>query len=280
MWRERRGYGFDSSPLVTDSLAFVVSEGNKRHLTCLSLFTGKKKWSFEMGSLRAAPLAFPAGLVILESGDVLGLFRTFPPSPGWSHELPGPCFGGMHKAGDDVLVACGDSIFTFDAFSGARSAGMEASKVSSFLPLSGGGILLVRRDGELSLVDSGSHRAIWSARIDAAPAYHMSVEDRRIYISSGETLSCLGSEGGDVLWETRFPAPPAGAPCVVGDILALSTLEGKILLLSPLSGEVLSTLDLKVPVESPPVVCAGTLVAASRHGRLVAFGRVHEGGGR
>jgi outer membrane protein assembly factor BamB len=278
VWRERRGYGFDSRPLVTDSLAFMVSEGNKRSLTCLSLSSGRKEWSFDMGGMRAAPLAVPAGLVILETGDVLGLFRTHPPSPGWSHELPGPCLEEMHAVGDNVLVACGDSIVAFDARNGERSGSMEAAQVSSFLPLPDSGILIMRRDGELTLVDAELPQAIWSARVDAAPAYHMSVEGRQIYISSGERLSCFGSEQGELLWQARFPAPPAGAPCVFGDLLALATLEGKIRLLSPVTGEVLSTLELGEPLETPPVVCVGTLVAATRKGRLIAFRRMNAEG--
>jgi outer membrane protein assembly factor BamB len=281
LWRERVGYGFDSAPLVSDTLAFVVSEGAKRYLACLSLHSGKRKWKIDAGSLRAGPLLVPNGLVMLEAGDSLRFFRTSHPSPGWSAPLLGPCLEEMHLAGERVMVACTDSIFTFDARSGALAESAEADDLSSFVPLEdGSGVLLVHEDGGVQLLDRELDRSIWSARVEAAPRHHLGVDGAKAYVSSGGKLSCFETGGGALLWETRLSSPIAGPPCVSQETLALSTVDGVLALLSPDTGEVRATQDLGEPVAIAPVVCAGNLILATQRGRLVSFRAEDAGGSR
>lgn len=282
VWKGRSAYGFSLPPLVADSVAFVVSEGAKRYLACLSLGTGERKWKRDVGRLRAGPLAVPDGVLLLEEGDSLKILAGpgSRPGRGWSRALRGPCLPEIHVMDGNLFVACGDSIFFFDSRSGALLGRVEVGPVSTFCPLEDEkGILLVRRSGEIVLFGPEFGETIWSARVSSSPRHYLTVETSRIVASAGERLSCYEAEGGDLLWEASFSAPIAGAPCALSGFLALVTVEGRLHLLAADTGEVLAEARVGEPVQTSPVSCAGKLVIATLKGKLVSFTAGNAGGG-
>jgi outer membrane protein assembly factor BamB len=272
LWRERAGYGFDTSPATIGNFGYVASQGNKRYLASIALPSGKTMWKTDCGDLRAGPVAVDNGLVILESDGTLQCFDNSNPTLRWSTPIGKPCLDRLFVSGDRLLACCADTVLSVDAFDGIVEWGYHFEYAETFHPAgSGDEILLVRRGGEVVLLSLDTEDILWSTTVEPSPNYHLAISDSMAFITAGSRLNCLNTENGRTLWQVKLPSPASGPPLVSGNLLAVTTVHGGLYLYETGSGGPLGELELGQPVSSSPVMCSGRIYVATQLGKLISF---------
>ncbi|MFQ6104888.1 MAG: PQQ-binding-like beta-propeller repeat protein, partial [Candidatus Glassbacteria bacterium] len=256
LWRERAGYAFNSPATIIDNVAYAVSQGAKRFLTAVSLDSGKSLWKHKTGYLKSGPIRVGKGLAILESDGVLKRFDLQGPTLRWWASLGKPCLNKLFKIGENLLVCCADTIFSISADNGEIKERYYSGSLVSFHPLGqGDGILVVRRRGEVALMDADREESIWSINLAPSPVYHVTASGGVLLITAGSDLTCLVPENGEVVWKDRLPSPAAGPPSIRDDLLAITTVHGGLFIYEKASGKIIKKQELGQPVSSPPVMC-------------------------
>ena len=271
LWRERAGRSFTSRPVVIDSVIYVASQGGKRFLAAVSLTTGATWWKTDTGVLRAGPVKTDAGLILLEVDGTLKCLDTSYPALLWSTQMDKPCLDEIYVTDKNLLASCGDTIYSIRSEDGLIERRFYVENLESFHPLTDGtGILIILRNGETALLDTGTEEIIWSTFLDAAPGYHVTMSTSTVFLSSGSRLTCLGTEGGQTLWMADLMSPVAGPPDISGTLLAVTTVHGGLYIFDQSSGQPIYNHELRQPINSPPVFCTDRVLISTQLGKLLS----------
>ena len=272
LWRERAGRSFTSSPVAIDSVIYLTSQGGKRFLAAVSLTTGETLWKTDIGVLRAGPVKTEHGLILLEADGTLKCLNTSSPALLWSANMDKPCLDEIYVTDKKLLASCGDTIYSIGSKDGLIDRRFYVENLESFQPLTdGAGLLIIRRNGETELLETGTAEIIWSAVLDAAPGYHVTVSDNMAFLSSGSRLTCLGMEGGQTLWVVDLSSPVAGPPDLSGTLLAVTTVHGGLYIFDQSSGQQIDDHELRQPINTPPVFCKDRILISTQLGKLLSI---------
>lgn len=256
-WRVRLPAGARGAPAVAGGRIFVPTVEN--HLIGLAAEDGRRLWTY-----RGAPLAtIPFGL----------------PTPAVEGETVVAGFG----TGELVAVRASDGrLIWAETLGGVANTSLADIVGITGLPVIDRGRVIAIGLGNTAIaVDLRSGRRLWERGFGGPSGVAAAGEWIFAVARGGEALA-LGREDGRIRWVSELdPAPeggrrrgePArfGQPLLGGGRLLVPSSRGELLQLDPANGAVLGRVALGGGVTLPMAVAAGTLVALTDDGALVAL---------
>lgn len=122
-------------------------------------------------------------------------------------------------------------------------------------------------------VGQGTVRGLWEYQ-GSRPALWGS----RLFATFGGVVRCLGSEGGQVIWEHTLPGSNSEAgghfgtpPAIANGLVYVATIAGDLLVLDSANGQALATFAIGEPVRTQPVISGGRVFVGTTRGGLVSI---------
>src|SRR5262249_28589839 len=106
LWKFEAKDGIEGTPAIVDGTVYVGAMFKDEHLYALDLATGKEKWHYKAGGLKA-PISVHDGRVY--AGNLDGVLHCVDAATGkklWTFEAPAEITSGASFDGDRVLFGC------------------------------------------------------------------------------------------------------------------------------------------------------------------------------
>lgn len=273
LWRRRLGQHVGAGPLLTDDRVFVATQDDGGRLYALRLTDGRPLWTRPSGDVAAPLTiaggvvysgALDGSVVAHVAGE--GERR-------WRVRVNGSVRAApiMTPAGL-VVATTTDSLFLLDHADGRVLARRGTRGTILAAPALAESLLLVgTTTGRLEGLDAATLAPRWTRDLDGAVLGHVAVRDGRAYVlTAGGTLWIvpLGAPASARRLATNLVARAGPAP-VEGGVL-LAGVGGELTLVDE-EGHRRWTTRLGAAVAEPPLVADRTLFVVSRRGEVIAF---------
>lgn len=237
LWQVKTRDGVESTAAIVDDTVFVGSLGGTLH--ALELATGKEKWVYKAGPIKA-PVSVRDGLVYV--GDEDGLFHCVAAATGqkrWAFETGGEISSGANFVGDLVLFGSGDEHL-------------------------------------YCLTKDGKER--WKFRVPGGPvmATPAVVQNRTFVAGCDSALHVIDVENGKELAQVDLGGQVGATAAVAGEQLYVGTMSSEVFALNWTKPDVawkFEAQERKQPFYSSPAVTEKLVVVGSRDKRVYGLDR-------
>jgi outer membrane protein assembly factor BamB len=272
LWKFQAKDAVDSTPAIADGIVYVGAEDE--FLYALHLSTGKEKWRYKAGPIKA-PVAVRGGAVY--TGNLDGVFHCVDAATGkklWTFEASAEISSGSSFAGDRVLFGCADE--TLFCLSG------KGKKLWTFRvpggPVMATPALIQNRtfvagcDSTLHVIDADAGKEVSAVELGSQVGATAAVRGDHLYVGTmGNQVLAVDWKQGKIEW-TFEPKKNAQAffssPAVTDRLIVVGSRDRRVHALDRKTGQEVWSFVTRNRVDSSPVVVGGRVYAGSMDGNL------------
>jgi outer membrane protein assembly factor BamB len=235
LWSFETGEGVEGGAAIADGVVYIGAIDEYLH--AIDLATGKSKWKYKAGSIKAPPAVRGNSVYV---GDADGMFHCVSTDKGekrWTFETQGEITSGANFAGDAILFASHDET-----------------------------LYCLNPDGKLK----------WKFKTEGPVYGSLTVADGKTFVAGCDSqLHVLDLEKGTQLKAVDLGGQSGATSAVLGDHLYVGTMTNQFLAIDLKKGEVSWTFQPKHPREfyASPAVTEEFVIAGNRDRRIYALDR-------
>jgi outer membrane protein assembly factor BamB len=272
-WRYHGDAPYGVGPLMANGRVFAASEGPAGRLVAISLYSGKRRWSAEVGDV-STPLTLADGILYGANGSGTAFaYRADNGRRVWTHRVgttqSGPLVNGPFVA----FVTLADSLVVLDT--AGHQLHRTALPVGTLAPLTrldDSTAILASPDGAVLALALPAGAVRWR-RETGGPVFGAAVVGRdTVYaLTNACTLWSIPSSGDAGPAPERIGCVTKTAPVMVRDGVLIATAGGEVIYYDRVEHRRLWTRSAGGELREPPVVRSGQIIAAPILGRVVSF---------
>jgi len=270
LWTLRCDDAFEGAVAVQDQVVYAGCLDE--HLYALDLESGRQKWKYKAGPIKAAPIVRKGEVII---GDLDGMVHAVSTDGKklWTFET-GAEVGGLNFSGDDVLVTSHDETLYC-----LTKAGKERWKFKTEGPVYGapavadGVTFLVGCDSMLHVICVQKGQELRSVELGGQTGATAAVLGDVLYVGTmkNEVRAIDWKKGSDV-WTFVSPRRPAQAyfasAAVTDKLVVVGCRDNRIYAIDRARGKLAWDFPTGGKVDSSPVVAGDKVIVGSYDGKL------------
>jgi outer membrane protein assembly factor BamB len=255
-WSTKLGSAVETTPVVSgDRLCVSTNDGR---LICLAIKTGKQLWQYKAGDAINRPLVFTlkpnTPLLLASCYDATLYCLSMEGKLVWkakaSDWINAPAVICDHQA---AFGSCDGKVYFVRLCDGKQLAAVDLKDYIPTSPVAGkDGFYVATAGGEVSKIDSKTHKIAWTAKPDKKVAAKLGsvfatpiLLDKRLIVSDDKgNLRALDATNGNLLWTAKVRGGVTQSPRLVGCDLIVSTNQGRLYAINPVDGKTLWTYRL------------------------------------
>jgi outer membrane protein assembly factor BamB len=271
-WTFKAKDAVESTAAIVDGTVYVGSLDE--HLYALDLATGRQKWAYKAGPIKA-PVSVRQGLVYV--GDADGLFHCVDAATGtkrWTFETGAEITSGANFAGDNVLFGSGDETLYCLSPDGKRlwEFKIQGGPVNGTPAVVGERTFVAGCDSSLHVLDTVKGKEITAVDLGGQVGATVAVAGDRLYVGTmASQVLAVDWNKGEVLWtfEADNRRQPFYASAAVTDSLVVAgSRDRRVYGLDRQTGKEVWSFPTRNRVESSPVVAGTRVYVGSLDGNL------------
>ena len=266
-WHKRLDGPGAAGPLITWDKLYAASGNLDGRVYCFALKNGHEEWSRTLG-----PVVGPLGTLgthvfaALENGTVVGL-NTTNGHVAWRVSLQGPIRSGVAVAGQELLVATDDTLYALALDNGRRLRAAPLPATLAPPAISGDTLIFVTPGGDALAVNRADFTPIWRTPLGEVLGNPAVARDTLFAVTLDGTLWRVPLANPDGATRTNLGAAVRAGPAPIADGVLIGTVTGEIL---RVGADSVTPWSVRIdgPVEQPPLVDRGSLIAVDGRGRI------------
>jgi outer membrane protein assembly factor BamB len=272
-WQFKAKDSVESAAAIVGDTVYVGSYDE--HLYALDFATGKERWSYKAGPIKAPP-SVRDGLVYV--GDADGIFHCVEAATGkkrWTFQTDSEISSGANFVGDKVLFGCGDEFLYCLSKDGKEQWKFKVPGG----PVMGSPAIVASRtfaagcDSSLHVIDTDDGKEIGNAvSLGGQVGATVAVIGDQLYVGtmSGQVLA-INWKKGEIVWQFQVEGrqQPFYASVAATETLVIACSRDKhVYAIDRKTGHEVWNFATKNRVESSPVVVGERLYVGSLDGNL------------
>jgi hypothetical protein len=266
-WKNRLDGPGAASPLLAWSVVYAATGGPDGRVYALALTDGHEHWSRKMGPV-AGPIATLEHRVfaVTEQGVVTAL-DSERGSVLWRTGLRGPARTGLTVVNGEIIVATDDSLFALSPDSGRHVRSVALPSTIAPPAVSGDTMVFVTPTGDALALTAHDFSKLWRVSLGAMWGNAALARDTLFAVSTAGILWRVALTDPSHPVRTDLGTPVRAGPMPISDGVMIGTVTGLVL---RIAGDSVATWrdSIEGPIEQPPVVDGGSLIAVDGHGRI------------
>jgi outer membrane protein assembly factor BamB len=291
-WQFQMTGPVDSTAVIVGSTAYVATEGNGEgagtpaadgDLYALDLATGKPKWKYRCGPVKA-PLAFHHGAVYAGNED--GVFHCVDAATGkkrWTFDVGAEVTSGTNFAGDAILFGANDETLYCLSKEGKKlwTFKVAGGPVMATPAVIGNRTFVAGCDSTLHVLDtSAAGKELASVELGGQTGATCAIVGDRLYVGTmTNQVLAVDWRKAKVVWEheNQRGQPFYSSAAATEDLVVVGCRDKRVYALDRKTGRVVWHFATERKVDASPVVDGQRVYAPSLDGNLYVL-RLADGG--
>lgn len=269
-WKVKLGDGIEAAAVVHKGVVYVGSFDE--HLYALDLATGKERWKYKAGPIKAPPGVRDGSVYV---GDEEGVFHCVDAAKGskrWTFETNGEITSGANFAGDRVLFGSHDSTLYC-----LTESGKLAWKYKTEGPVYGaptvaeGRTFLAGCDSILHFIDVKSGQKLAALDLGGQSGATAAVAGEKLYVGTmANQVQAVDLKKRAIEWtfEPERSQPFFSSAAVTDKLVVLGCRDRYVYALDRATGKEAWSFPTRGRVDSSPVVVGKRVYVGSTDGHL------------
>ncbi len=270
-WKFKAKDGIESTAAIVGGTVYIGSLDE--HLYALDLATGKEKWKYKAGPIKAAASVREGAVYV---GDSDGLFHCVDAATGkkrWTFETESEIVSGANFTGERVLFGSYDeTLYCLSKEGKALWRFKTQGPVNGSPAVVGNRTFVAGCDSALHVLDTAKGTELTSVDLGSQSGATAAVAGDQLYVGTmGNQMLAIDWNKGEVLWrfETARGRQPFYASAAVTDKLVIvGSRDRRVYALDRQTGKEVWNFATRNRVDSSPVVAGQRVFAGSLDGNL------------
>ncbi len=271
LWKFATQDSIEGAPAIADSVVYIGSYDE--HLYALDLLSGKEKWKYKAGPLKASP-AVRQGMVYVGNAD--GIFHCVDAAKGekrWTFETNGEITSGANFAGDRILFGSHDeTLYCLTTDGKLKWKFQTQGPVYGSLASAGGKTFVAGCDSKLHVLDVATGKEDRAVDLGGQSGATAAVVGDHLYVGTmSNQFEAIDWKKGAIDWtfQAEERPQPFYSSAAVTDRLVLTGSRDRCLhALERKSGKEIWSFATEGKVDGSPVVAGKRVYAPSLDGNL------------
>ena len=266
-WKNRLEGPGAASPLLAWSVVYAATGGPDGRVYALALVDGHERWSRNVGPVVGPIATLEKRVFAVTERGVVQALNADRGSVAWRTGLRGPARSGLTVVNGEIIVASDDSLFAISPDSGRHKRSVALPSTIAPPAVSGDTLIFVTPTGEALAISAHDFAPLWRVTLGKMWGNPAIARD---------TLFAVTTSG--VLWRVPLadPSHPSqintgatirAGPMPIADGVILGTVNGRLLKIASDSVPLWRD-SIEGPIEQPPVLDGGSLIAVDGRGRI------------
>lgn len=273
LWRRRVGEPVGAGPLLADDRLLVATQDDRGRLHALRLADGKSLWSQTTGDVVAPLVATDGWVAAGSLDGWVGVWTVATGDRRWRTRLAGSVRTAPLATRAGLLVATTtDSLFLLDPADGRILVRRATRGTALAAPASAESLVLVgTTSGRLEALDPATLSPRWTLDVDGGIVGHVAVRYGNAYVlTTAGTVYRVPLANPQAARHLPSGVVSRAGPTPAPNGVLLAGVGGEIVLLDD-DGRRRWATRLGAPVVEPPLVDGRTIIAVSQRGEVVVF---------
>lgn len=264
------GAAIQGTPVIAGSIAIVALAGGRESVVAYDLVEGRVRWRFSGGDIHGSPLLLGTSIYAANVHGVLTCLSLGTGEKMWSFALPSnTTLKGIRSspAGRDSSIVFGaddGSLYCCNARTGTMRWRVTSGGPIQATPVIHNGTVYVGTlNGDLVAVDLSSGSLRWS-RTPGSSIYGAAVADSAAVIvgTTGGRIVALDPATGATRWNTDLRSPVDAGLLGAGDVIYAGTLKKELIALKRSTGEIIWRTTTDGRIKTTPIGGLGRVFIA------------------
>jgi outer membrane protein assembly factor BamB len=273
LWKFATKEAIESTAAIAGGMVYVGSYDE--HLYAIDLVSGKEKWKFKAGPIKAA-VSYKDGNVY--AGNIDGDFHCFEAATGkkrWTFKTDGEISSGANFNGDNVLFGSGDEHLYCVSKDGKEvwKYKVPGGPVMGSPALAGERTFAAGCDSVLHVLDVVKGKEVGKVEIGSPVGASAAVVGDRLYVgtmSSNEVLA-IDWQKPAIIWKFQAPKLPnafVASVAATDNLIITGSKDKRVWAIDRKTGKEAWSFPTEKQVTSSPVVVGQRVFAGSLDGKL------------
>jgi outer membrane protein assembly factor BamB len=266
LWTFQAKDDIEGAAAIAAGVVYVGCFGE--HLYALDLESGKERWKYKSGPIKAAPAVRDGAVYV---GDADGLFHCVDAAKGtkrWTFETGAEITSGANFAGDAVLFASHDeTLYCLKRDGTLRWKFKTEGPVYGSLAVDDGRTFVAGCDSKLHVLDLEKGKQLAGVDLGGQSGATAAVADGRLYVGTmTNQFEAIDWKKGEVAWtfQATRRAQPFYASAAVTDALVIAgSRDNRVWALDRKAGKEVWSFATGAKVDASPVVAGDRVYAPS-----------------
>jgi outer membrane protein assembly factor BamB len=269
VWTFKARDAIEGTPAIVNGTVYVGTMFKDEQLYALDLATGKEKWHYKAGGVKA-PVSVHAGRVY--AGNIDGVLHCVDAATGkkvWTFEAPSEITSGPNFDGDRVLFGCADQNLYCLSGKGAKlwAFTIEGGPVLASPAIIDHQTFVAGCDSTLHILDTRTGKQQTAVDLGGQIAATAAVVGDRLYVGTmSHQVLAVDWKKGKVAWSFEAPKQQQefrSSPAVTEKLVIIGSQDRRVWALNRAAGKEAWSFLTRGNVESSPVVVGNRVFAAS-----------------
>jgi outer membrane protein assembly factor BamB len=264
------GGAVQGTPVIAGNIAVVPLAGGRESVVAYDLVEGRVRWRFSGGDIHTSPLLLGPHIYVANVSGVLSCLSLGTGEKIWSYALPSnTTLKGIRSspAGQDSIVVFGADdgfLYCCSARTGTlRWRTKTGGPIQATPVIHNGAVFIGTLSGDLVAVALKDGSLLWSRKTGSS-IYGAAIVDSAAVIAgtTGGHIIAMDPATGAARWDTDLRAPVDAGLLGAGDVVYVGTLKKELLALKRSTGEIVWRTATDGRIKTTPVGGLGRVFVA------------------